>query len=89
LPRFYFDVSIDGRLARDDEGLELDDLNAAEHEATRTASQIVYEDLSKDDASEIVLQIRDAQDQQVLKVTASMTVWRTSMAHGKRSAYLA
>jgi uncharacterized membrane protein len=86
MPRFYFDVSIKGQVARDDEGLELDDLDAVEREAIRAASEIVREDLSKGSASEIVLHIRDEQGQQVLRIAASMTVQRMNIAHRKQSA---
>jgi hypothetical protein len=40
MPRFYFECHDGSDLIHDDEGLELDSLKAAEHEAVQTAVQL-------------------------------------------------
>ena len=40
MPRFYFDLTLDGKPEPDTEGAELDDANAARAEAVRAATDI-------------------------------------------------
>ena len=75
MPRFYFDVSTSDDLARDDEGLELASLEAAEREAKRGAAEMGRDTLPKD-CPELSVQVRDERGERVLTVTVSMTVRR-------------
>ncbi|MPR11351.1 DUF6894 family protein [Microvirga tunisiensis] len=75
MPRFYFDLSTGDDLARDDEGLELASLEAAEREAKRGAAEMSCHSLPKG-CPEISVQVRDEHDERVLTVTVSMTVRR-------------
>jgi hypothetical protein len=57
MPRFYFDVSEDDHVTREDAGLPLESLNAAEEEAIRAAAGISHDSLPRRQASEIVVQV--------------------------------
>jgi hypothetical protein len=81
LPRFYFDVREGARVSRDDVGLELESLDAAETEAIRAAAGISHDSLPRNRASEIMVEVRDEQSQQVIIVAVSMTVRRVDLAH--------
>jgi hypothetical protein len=45
MPRFFFDAREDDALTPDDEGMELPDLTAAEHEALEAAASIARDEL--------------------------------------------
>ncbi|MBD2748793.1 hypothetical protein IC232_19050 [Microvirga sp. BT688] len=78
--RFYFDVLDGDSFTRDDEGLELEDLNAAEVMAIQAASEIGHESLPKRRSPEICVRVRDEQGEPVLSVAVSMTVRRKTFA---------
>jgi hypothetical protein len=82
VPRFYFDVWDGGGFTRDDEGLELASLEAAEHEARRTAAGIGHDRLPKGDTHEITVKVRDDSGLPVFSVTVTMTTWRAAFAPG-------
>ena len=75
MPHFYFDVWDGDRLVRDDDGLELASLEAAEREARRGAADMGRDSLLKD-CPEISVQVRDQHGERVLTVTVSITVRR-------------
>jgi hypothetical protein len=75
VPRFYFDVSDGDRVTRDNDGLELASLEAAEREAKRGAAEMGRDTLPKD-CPELSVQVRDERGERVLTVTVSMTVRR-------------
>jgi hypothetical protein len=74
LRRFYFDVLEGDSFTRDDEGLELEDLNAAEAMAIGAAAEIGHHSLPKRLSPEICVRVRDEQGEPVLSVAVSMTV---------------
>jgi hypothetical protein len=76
VPRFYFDVREGTRFIPDDEGLELDSLDAAEREAAAAAAEIGQDRLPKGDARKVTVEVRDEHGQRVLNVTVSMEVER-------------
>ena len=76
LPRFYFDVREGSKFVPDDDGLEFDSLDAAEHEAAVAAAQIGRDHLPKSDPREITIEVRNEHRQLVLTVTVSMHVER-------------
>ena len=79
MPRYYFDILNGTDSVHDDEGTEFDSLDAAVHAATRSAAEIGTNRLAKGDTSDVVIQVRDEQNQQVCTVTASMKVDRHTM----------
>jgi hypothetical protein len=81
LPRFYFDVLDGDSFSCDDEGLQLESLNAAEDEAIRAVVQIGRDSLPKRHSPELCVRVRDKHGQPVLTVVVSMTVRRMDPAH--------
>lgn len=73
---FYFDVREGERLTRDEEGLDLADLDAAEREATYAAAEIGKEALPKRYTPEIRVEVRDERGEYVLSVAVTMNVER-------------
>ncbi|MBD0327983.1 MAG: hypothetical protein ICV68_16265 [Pyrinomonadaceae bacterium] len=59
---------------RDDDGLELADMNAAEQEAVRAAAEIGRDILPKRRVSELWVRVRDEHGQMILAVAVSMTI---------------
>jgi hypothetical protein len=82
VPRFYFDVWAGDRVTHDPDGLELEGVEAAEHEAVLAAAAIGKESLPHGEATEIVVQVKDEHDYPVLMVMLAMSVRRMELAHG-------
>jgi hypothetical protein len=80
LCRFYFDVLDVDHFTRDDEGLDLPDLNAAEAMAVQAAAEIGHESLPKRRGPEVCVRVRDEHGETVLSVAVSMTVRRKAFA---------
>jgi hypothetical protein len=76
VPCFYFDVREGARFIPDEEGSELDSLDAAEYEAARGAAEIGRDDLPKGDARDVTVEVRNEHGQRVLTVTVSMEINR-------------
>ena len=76
MPRYYFDVREGPRLIPDLEGLEFDDLDAAEREAAEAAAAMGRDPLPKSGAREVTVEVRDEHGQRVRTVTVSMHVDR-------------
>ncbi|WP_262265815.1 DUF6894 family protein [Microvirga yunnanensis] len=76
MARYYFDVTNGKQIARDDEGSEFNNLDAAVQGAARSAAEIGTDRLAKVDISHVVIEVRDEQDQRVCTVTASMKINR-------------
>ena len=74
MPRFYFDVSEGPKFMPDEEGFDLDNLDAAEHEATQTLLQLGREWLPR--AHEVRMQVRDEQHRRVLALSVAIKVDR-------------
>jgi hypothetical protein len=74
MPRFYFDVSEGQKFIPDDEGFEMESLNAAEHEATQALIQLGRDWLAC--AREVGIQVRDEQRRPVLALSLEMKVER-------------
>jgi hypothetical protein len=83
MPRFYFEFLDGSELIHDDEGLELDSLKAAEHEAVQTAVQLGRDWLPRQ--RKIRLAVRDDQRQLVLAVNLELTVERLVPAKAPES----
>ena len=81
MARYYFDVQ-NGKLPmRDDEGAEFDSLDVAVQAAARSAAEIGTSRLAKGDTSNVVIEVRDEQNQRVCTVTASMRIERHGPSH--------
>ena len=76
MPRFYFDVREGSRFAPDDEGFEVADLDAAEHEAALAAAGIGRELLPKGGEREVTVDVRNEQGQHVTTVKVTMQIER-------------
>jgi hypothetical protein len=76
VPRFYFDVREGTLFTPDDEGLEFDSLDRAEHEAAETAAEIGRDRLPKNDTREVVVEVRNEHRQRIITVTVSMHIQR-------------
>ena len=76
MARYYFDVQNGKPLVHDDEGAEFDSLEAAVHAAARSAAEIGTSRLARGDTSDVVIEVRDEQNQRVCTVTASMRIDR-------------
>jgi uncharacterized protein DUF6894 len=74
MPRFYFDVTEGPKFMPDEEGFDLDSLDAAEREATQTLVQLGRDWLPR--AHDVSIQIRDEQHRQVLAVSVAIKVER-------------
>ncbi|WP_036345915.1 hypothetical protein [Microvirga sp. BSC39] len=80
MPRFYFDVREDGEIIPDQEGLECESLDAAEHLAAVSAADIGRDLLPKGNAREITIEVKDGDGFLLVTVTVAMSVRRTVRA---------
>jgi hypothetical protein len=80
MPRFYFDVCDGTRFVPDDEGMEFDGLDAAEHEAAAAAAEIGRDRLPKSDARAVTVEVSNEHRQRVLTVSVTMQVERVDPA---------
>ncbi len=71
-----FDVRGGARFAHDEEGLEFDSLDAAEHEAACMAAEIGQDRLTTGDSRAITVEVRNEHRQRVLTIKVSMEVDR-------------
>jgi hypothetical protein len=72
--RYYLDIHDGEQLVRDDEGSAFVSLDALVQGVARSAAEIGTSRLAKGDTSDVVIEVRDQQDQRVVTVTASMTI---------------
>ena len=75
MPRFYFDVRQNSQIIADTEGEELPDTAAAEREAALAAAHLAKELLSGPHGS-VVVEVRDAQGQPIVRAKVSLDVER-------------
>ncbi len=81
MPKFYFDFLDGDTFSRDDVGVRLESLSAAEDQAIRAAAEIGRDSLPKRLSPEICVRVRDEHGHSVLSVAVSMTVRRMDLAH--------
>ena len=79
MPHYYFDVWEQGKVARDDDGLELESLEAAEQEARRGAADMGRDSLPMGRCSEVRVQVRNERGEPLLSVAVSMRVRREAL----------
>ena len=76
MTRFHFDVRDGPMFAPDEEGTELDGLDAVKHEATEAALEIGRDRLRRGDSRAVTIEVRDEHCRQVLTVTVSLEINR-------------
>ncbi len=74
MPRFYFDVTEGPTFIPDEEGFELDSLDAAEREATQALIQLGRDWLPR--VREVRIQVRDEKHRQVLALSVALRIER-------------
>jgi hypothetical protein len=74
VPRFYFDVTAGPTFIPDEEGFELDSLDAAEREATQALIQLGRDWLPR--VREVRIQVRDEKYRQVLALSVAIRIER-------------
>jgi hypothetical protein len=74
MPRFYFDIQKGTELIPDDNGFEIDSLEAAEHEAMQTAITLGRDWLPF--AREVRVRVRDEHGRYRLNLSVALTVER-------------
>jgi hypothetical protein len=72
--RYYLDIHDGEQLVRNDEGSEFDSLDGAMQAAARSATEIGTSWLARGDTSDVVIEVRNEQNQRVGTVTASMVI---------------
>jgi uncharacterized protein DUF6894 len=83
MPRFYFDVRVNGTHGRDEEGQELPDLAAAESAAREAAMAITCDEFPELGGSGVVVVETRDQNRQLLLITTAIMSLHT--APGDRS----
>ncbi|QRM33088.1 hypothetical protein [Microvirga sp. VF16] len=76
MPLFYFDVQLGTNCLPDHTGLELVTLEAADHEATRSAVEIARHQLIKLGVLHVRVTVRNERRQHLLKASVPMIVAR-------------
>ncbi|WP_205769630.1 hypothetical protein [Microvirga sp. KLBC 81] len=76
MPRYYFDVREGARFTPDEDGLEFDSLDKAEHEAACAAAEIGRDRLPKGDSREVTVEVRNEHQQRVLTVKVLLEIDR-------------
>ncbi len=76
MPRFYFDVHDGEQFMADEEGSELDGVEAAQREATETLAALAASRLPKANRRDMAIEVRDEAGQPLLKTQLSFAVQR-------------
>ncbi len=74
MPRFFFDTYDGQFLARDEQGQELEDLEAAKAIAQEELPQMAMDELSDGDERVFMVSVRDEAGQVVMRVALSLVV---------------
>jgi hypothetical protein len=80
VPRFFFDTYDSDRLILDDEGLELEDLEAANREAQAILPHMARDGLPDGDERVFIVSVRDEAGQVVLRAALSLAMEYPSKA---------
>ena len=68
MPRFFFDCRDGDRLIRDDEGLVIDTVEEARHEAARALGEMARDALPDDGDREMSIDVRDEKHASLFRV---------------------
>ncbi len=74
MPRYFFDTSDGNRLIRGDEGLEMQNLEAAKIEAQRALPDIAKDALPDGEQRTFIVSVRDEAGQVVVRAALSLIV---------------
>jgi hypothetical protein len=75
MPRYYFDTFDGDALSQDDEGLELDGIEAARHEARKTLPDMARDKVPDDgDRRTMTVKVRDETGKVVITASLSLLV---------------
>ncbi len=74
MPRYFFDTSDGDRLIPDDEGIEMQDIEAAKAEAQRALADIAKDALPDGEQRTFVVSVRDEAGQVVVRAALSLMV---------------
>ena len=74
MPRYFFDTSDGDRLIPDDEGIEMQDIEAAKAEAQRALADIAKDALPDGEQRTFVVSVRDEAGQVVVRAALSLIV---------------
>jgi hypothetical protein len=77
MPRFFIDTSDDQFFARDEEGLDLPDVEAAKHAAVKVLPDMARDKLPDGDRRNFLAIVRDEEGKLILQ--ASLTLHVTSL----------
>ena len=69
MPRYFFDSHDGDDFIRDEEGLELDGLEAARDEATAALGGIAKDALPRSSRRELSIEVRDESDRQIMRAS--------------------
>ena len=73
MPRFFFDTRDGDRFIRDDEGIELDGIEAARDQATRGLRDLAKDAIPKATRRELAVEVRDG-SRQLIRASLSFEV---------------
>jgi len=76
MPHYYFDVHLGPNFLPDEHGFELDNLDAAEVEASNTALELARHQLLNDHIHEVRVKVKNDDHQEMLIVEVSMKTKR-------------
>jgi hypothetical protein len=74
VPRYFFDIDDGTGAVRDYEGSDLLDIDTAEHEAVETLGQMARDVFRTRGGRQLRVDIRDAMDTPLLRVTLKLTI---------------
>ena len=69
MPRYFFDSHDGEDFIRDDEGVELDGIEAARDEATAALAGIAKDALPRSTRRELSIEVRDESDRQIIRAS--------------------
>jgi hypothetical protein len=74
MPHYYFDTRDGPELLRDEEGIELDGIQAARDEATRGLADLSREAIPGSERRELAIEVRDGWSRPLLRAALSFEV---------------
>jgi hypothetical protein len=74
MPRYFFDCRDCPELIRDQEGIELRDLNEVRNEATRGLADLSKDVIPGSERRELAIEVRDAHNHPLLRAALSFEV---------------
>jgi hypothetical protein len=74
MPHYYFDTRDGPELLRDEEGIELDGIQAARDEATRGLADLSKEAIPGSERRELAIEVRDGWSRPLLRAALSFEV---------------